>query len=328
MKIAVIGATGLVGERIIDLLSNAQIPVNELIPVASLNSRNKQIFFNNKSQNILTIDEALEKRPHIAIFSAGVDVSLTYAPLFAERGTRVIDNSSAWRMDESKKLIIPEINGDIITAEDMIIANPNCSTIQMLVPLYPLHKRFGIKRIIVSTYQSVSGSGSSAVGQLRGERAKLEVERFYPHSIDMNVIPHCDAFMPNDYTKEEMKLVNETKKIFASDSIRISATAVRVPVIGGHSESVNVEFEQDFQMEEVKQILSDAAGVVLYDEPEENKYPMPSLAHNKDEIFVGRVRRDISHEKAINMWIVADNLRKGAATNAVQIAEIVKNFVN
>lgn len=328
MNIAVVGATGLVGQKILTVLHERQFNVNELIPVGSLKSLNKSISFNDNKYKVVSIVEAINKNPDIAIFSAGSEISLEYAPKFAKQGSFVIDNSSAWRMDKNKKLIVPEINGSILTKDDKIIANPNCSTIQLVMALAPLHEKFKIKRVIVSTYQSVSGSGMKAVNQLKSERAKLGNDKIYPHQIDLNTLPHCDVFLENDYTKEEMKLVNETRKILDDNNIMISATAVRVPVVGGHSESVNVEFENDFEISEIRSILSATKGVVVQDNPAENIYPMPLLSHDKDDVFVGRIRKDLSNEKAINMWIVADNLRKGAATNAVQIAEIVKKFVN
>jgi aspartate-semialdehyde dehydrogenase len=326
MKIAVIGATGLVGQKMLQVLNEKQFPVTELIPVASLKSYNKEIIFRNKSYKIYDINEAIDKKPDIALFSAGASISLEYAPKFAKTGSFVIDNSSAWRMDKNKKLIVPEINGNILNKNDKIIANPNCSTIQLVMVLAPLHKKFKIKRIIISTYQSITGSGMKAVEQLKNERSGLGNEKFYPYQIDLNTLPHCDIFLENDYTKEEMKLVNETQKILDDYSLKISATAVRVPVVGGHSESVNVEFENNFDIEEIKKILSASQGITVLDKPKENIYPMPIIAYDNDDVFVGRIRRDLSNEKAINLWIVADNIRKGAATNAVQIAEIVKNL--
>ncbi|MEA3451436.1 MAG: aspartate-semialdehyde dehydrogenase, partial [Bacteroidota bacterium] len=304
-----------------------QLPVNEIILVASLKSINKKIFFNKKEYKVVSIDDAINKKPNIAIFSAGSDISLKYAPKFAEIGTFVIDNSSAWRMDKTKKLIVPEINASILTKNDKIIANPNCSTIQMVMALAPLHEKYKIKRIIVSTYQSITGSGMQAVEQMKNERSKLGTEKFYPHQIDLNVLPHCDIFLDNDYTKEEMKLVNETHKIFNDNSIQISATAVRVPVVGGHSESVNIEFENNFEIKDIKRVLQGTKGVVVLDNPNENEYPMPINSHNKDEVFVGRIRKDLFIEKALNMWIVSDNIRKGAATNTVQIAEYISKFI-
>ncbi len=327
MKVAVVGATGLVGRKMLEVLEERQFPVTELIPVASLKSIDKLISFNKKNYKVISVEEAILKKPDIAIFSAGSNVSLKYAPQFAAEGTFVIDNSSAWRMDETKKLIVPEINSDILTEKDKIIANPNCSTIQMVMALSPLHKKYKIKRIIVSTYQSITGSGKKAVDQLMGERSGLSNDKIYPYQIDLNTIPHCDIFLENDYTKEEMKLVNETHKIFEDKSIQISATAARVPVVGGHSESVNIEFYNSFEIEDVRNLLRGTKGIIVLDNPKENIYPMPILAHNKDEVFVGRIRKDLYVKKALNMWIVADNIRKGAATNAVQIAEVIKKFI-
>ncbi len=328
MKVAVVGATGLVGRKMLQVLQERQFPVNQLVVVASLKSYNKTVEFKGKKYFIKTIDEAIAEKPDIAIFSAGSKVSLEYAPRFAEVGTIVIDNSSAWRMDSDKKLIVPEINGNILTEKDKIIANPNCSTIQLVMALAPLHKELKIKRIIVSTYQSVTGSGMKAVEQLKSERAGIGNEKFYPHKIDLNTLPHCDVFLDNGYTKEEMKLVNETRKILNDNNLQISATAVRVPVVGGHSESVNVEFEKDFEISEIRSILANTDGIVVVDNPQKNQYPMPLMSYDKDDVFVGRIRRDLSNPKALNLWIVADNIRKGAATNAVQIAEIVKKFCN
>jgi len=327
MKVAVVGATGMVGRKMLQVLQERQFPVNEIIAVASLKSYNKLINFAQKKIFIKTIQEAIAERPDIAIFSAGSQVSLEYAPKFADVGTFVIDNSSAWRTDKTKKLIVPEINGHLLTAKDKIIANPNCSTIQLVMVLAPLHRMFKIKRLIISTYQSVTGSGMRAVEQLKNERSGLGNEKFYPHQIDLNVLPHCDIFLENGYTKEEMKLVNETRKILNDNKLQISATAVRVPVVGGHSESVNIEFEKDFEISKIHSILASTEGVKVLDNPQENLYPMPVNSYDKDEVFVGRIRKDLSNPKAINLWIVADNIRKGAATNAVQIAEIVKNFV-
>ncbi|MCS7017844.1 MAG: aspartate-semialdehyde dehydrogenase [Cytophagales bacterium] len=321
MKVAVVGATGLVGGEILKVLTERQFPVEELIPVASEKSVGTEVMFKGKSYKVCSIDDAIAMRPAIAIFSAGGSTSLQHAPRFAQVGTTVIDNSSAWRMDPTKKLIVPEINAHLLTKEDKIIANPNCSTIQMVVVLNPLHKRYTVKRVVVSTYQSVTGTGKKAVDQLMNERAGVEGPKAYPHPIDLNVLPHIDVFLENGYTKEEMKMVNETKKIMGDENIRVTATTVRVPTIGGHSEAVNVEFANDFDLEEVRQILSHAPGVVLMDDPQNNIYPMPIVSHGKDDTFVGRLRRDESQPNTLNMWIVADNLRKGAATNAVQIAE-------
>ena len=327
MKIAVVGATGLVGTKMLQVLEERNFPVTELIPVASEKSVGKKVSFKGKEYAIVSMEDAIAAKPAVAIFSAGGSTSLEWAPRFAEAGITVVDNSSAWRMDPSKKLVVPEINADALTAEDRIIANPNCSTIQMVVALNPLHKKYNIKRIVVSTYQSVTGTGKKAVDQMMGERnsaikgASAEYPMAYKYPIDLNVIPQIDVFLDNGYTKEEMKMVNETKKIMRDDSIRVTATTVRIPVMGGHSESVNVEFENDFDLEEVKNILSGAPGVKLVDDPASQQYPMPMDAHDKDDVFVGRLRRDESQPNTLNMWIVSDNLRKGAATNAVQIAE-------
>ena len=325
MKVAVVGATGLVGTKMLQVLAERNFPVTELVPVASERSVGKEIEFKGKKYAVVSMTDAIAAKPAVAIFSAGGSTSLEWAPKFAEAGITVIDNSSAWRMDATKKLVVPEINADALTTEDKIIANPNCSTIQMVVALNPLHKKYKIKRIVVSTYQSVTGTGKKAVDQLFGERTKELHEGEYPmaykYQIDLNVIPQIDVFLDNGYTKEEMKMVNETKKIMRDDSIRVTATTVRIPVIGGHSESVNIEFENDFDVDEVKQLLQSAPGVVLQDNPSEQLYPMPMWAHDKDEVFVGRLRRDETQPNTLNMWIVSDNLRKGAATNAVQIAE-------
>jgi aspartate-semialdehyde dehydrogenase len=321
MRIAVVGATGLVGGEILKVLKERKFPVTELIPVASEKSVGLQVEFDGKHYTVKSMDEAIAMRPQIAIFSAGGGTSLQHAPRFAEVGTTVIDNSSAWRMHPDKKLVVPEINAHTLTKEDKIIANPNCSTIQMVVVLNPLHKKYKIKRVVVSTYQSVTGTGKKAVDQLMNERAGIDSPKAYPHKIDLNVLPHIDVFLENGYTKEEMKMVNETKKIMGDDSIRVTSTTVRIPVIGGHSESVNVEFERDFDLAEVRNILANTEGVVLQDDPQNNIYPMPMNAHGRDEVFVGRIRRDESQTNSMNLWIVADNLRKGAATNAVQIAE-------
>lgn len=321
MKVAVVGATGLVGQTMIKVLEERNFPVTELIPVASEKSYGKEINFKGRSYKIVSLNEAVEKKPQLALFSAGSSVSLEWAPRFAENGTTVIDNSSAWRMDPSKKLIVPEVNAYVLTSEDKIIANPNCSTIQMVVVLKPLHQKYTIKRVVVSTYQSVTGTGKNAVDQLMNERSGKKGEMAYPYPIDLNLLPHIDVFMDNGYTKEEMKMVNETKKIMGDDSIAVTATAVRVPVIGGHSESVNITFEKDFHLEEIYEILKNTPGVVVKDQPEMNVYPMPLYSKDKDEVFVGRIRRDYSWPNSLNLWIVADNLRKGAATNAIQIAE-------
>ena len=327
MKVAVVGATGLVGTKMLQVLEERNFPVSELLPVASEKSVGKEVFFKGKPYKVVSMQDAIDAKPALALFSAGGSTSLEWAPRFAEAGITVVDNSSAWRMDPTKPLVVPEVNANVLTANDKIIANPNCSTIQMVVALQPLHKRYKIKRIVVSTYQSVTGTGKKAVDQLMGERDKsvagkdAEFGMAYKYQIDLNVIPQIDVFLDNGYTKEEMKMVNETKKIMGDDSIRVTATTVRIPVIGGHSESVNIEFESDFDLAEVKQILSEAPGVVLQDEPSQQLYPMPLWAHEKDEVFVGRLRRDESQPNTLNMWVVSDNLRKGAATNAVQIAE-------
>lgn len=326
MRIAVVGATGLVGGEIMKVLKERNFPVTELIPVASERSVGSQIAFDGKHYTVKSMDEAIALNPQIAIFSAGGGTSLEHAPRFAAAGITVVDNSSAWRMYPDKKLVVPEINAHTLTKEDKIIANPNCSTIQMVVVLNPLHQKYKIKRVVVSTYQSVTGTGKKAVDQLMNERAGIEGAKVYPHRIDLNVLPHIDVFLDNGYTKEEMKMVNETKKILGDDSILVTATTVRIPVMGGHSEAVNVEFENDFDITEVRTLLANTEGIILQDEPKNNIYPMPMNAHGRDEVFVGRIRRDESQTKTLNMWIVADNLRKGAATNAVQIAEyLMKN---
>ena len=321
MKVAVVGATGLVGTVMLKVLEERNFPLTELLPVASAKSAGKTIRFKGKDVKVLTIEEAIAAKPDIALFSAGGDTSLIEAPRFAALGTVVIDNSSAWRMDPDKKLVVPEVNAHILTKQDKIIANPNCSTIQMVVVLEPLHKKYGIKRVVVSTYQSVTGTGVKAVEQLMNERKGITGEMAYPHTIDLNVIPHIDVFQENGYTKEEMKMIVETKKIMGDDSIQVTATTVRIPVMGGHSESVNIEFEKDFDVEEVRQLLAEEVGIIVVDDPANLKYPMPKDAHEKDEVFVGRIRRDESQANTLNLWIVADNLRKGEATNAVQIAE-------
>ena len=328
MKVAVVGATGMVGNVMLQVLEERNFPVTELIPVASEKSIGQTIVFKGKEYKVIGLAQAVSLKPDIALFSAGGSVSTEWAPKFAQVGTIVVDNSSAWRMDPTKKLVIPEINADVLTKEDKIIANPNCSTIQMLVALSPLRK-YGIKRIIVSTYQSITGTGVKAVKQLENEYRNEKGEMAYHYPIHRNAIPHCDVFEPNGYTKEEMKLVRETKKIFGDDSIRVTATAVRIPVVGGHSESVNVEFEQDFDLTEVRKILSKAPGITLQDNIDTNTYPMPIYAQGKDDVFVGRIRRDESAPNSLNMWVVADNLRKGAATNTIQIAEtlIKKGFL-
>lgn len=321
MKIAVIGATGMVGTVMLKLLEERNFPVTELLLVASKKSVGKQLLFKNKALKIIAIEDALKAKPAIAIFSAGGETSLEWAPKFENVGTTVIDNSSVWRMDPNKKLIVPEINAQTLTKEDKIIANPNCSTIQLVMALAPLHKKYKIKRVVVSTYQSVSGTGANAVKQMEDEEKDVAAQMVYPHQIHRNVIPHCDVFQDNGYTKEEMKLALEPQKILNDRSFSITATAVRVPTSGGHSEAVNVAFLNDFTLDQVRNILQKTPGVTLQDNPDTNTYPMPILAHDKDEVFVGRLRRDLSQQNTLNMWIVSDNLRKGAATNAIQIAE-------
>jgi aspartate-semialdehyde dehydrogenase len=321
MKVAVVGATGLVGTKMLQVLAERNFPLTDLLPVASERSVGKEVVFKGKSYKVVSMEDAIAAKPDVALFSAGGSTSLEWAPKFAEAGITVIDNSSAWRMDPSKPLVVPEINADVLTSSDKIIANPNCSTIQMVVALNPLHKKYGIKRLVVSTYQSVTGTGVKAVTQLMNEREGIEGEMAYKYPIDLNVIPQIDVFMDNGYTKEEMKMVNETKKIMRDESIRVTATTVRIPVMGGHSESVNVEFNKDFDLNDIRSLLSEAPGVILVDDPANAQYPMPKDAHEKDDVFVGRLRRDESQPNTLNMWIVSDNLRKGAATNAVQIAE-------
>ena len=326
MKVAVVGATGLVGTMMLRVLEERNFPVTELIPVASERSVGKEVVFKGKSYKVVSAQDAISMKPAIALFSAGGSTSLELAPKFAAAGITVIDNSSAWRMDKTKKLIVPEINAHELTKNDKIIANPNCSTIQMVVALNPLHKKYTIKRIVVSTYQSVTGTGKKAVDQLMNERKGIKGEMAYAYPIDLNVIPHIDVFTDNGYTKEEMKMVNETQKIMGDENIRVTATTVRIPVMGGHSESVNVEFSNDYTLTEVRSILENSEGVIVVDDVKNLQYPMPKDAHNRDEVFVGRLRRDETQPNTLNMWIVADNLRKGAATNAVQIAEyLVKN---
>ena len=322
MKVAVVGATGLVGSKMLEVLAERNFPVTELIPVASERSVGKHIEFKGKKYRVHSMQEAIDARPAIALFSAGGSTSLEWAPKFAAVGTTVIDNSSAWRMDKDKKLVVPEVNADCLTRNDKIIANPNCSTIQMVVALNPLHRRYRIRRIIASTYQSVTGTGVKAVNQLMNERSNgSSAEMAYKYKIDLNAIPQIDVFLDNGYTKEEMKMVNETKKIMGDDSIAVTATTVRIPVMGGHSESLNVEMEKEFDLADVRKLLSSAKGVVLQDDPSAQLYPMPMTAHNRDEVYVGRLRRDETRPNTLNMWVVSDNLRKGAATNAVQIAE-------
>lgn len=328
MKVAVVGATGMVGNVMLKVLRERNFPITELIPVASEKSVGTIIDFGGLEYPVVGLQTAVDMKPDIAIFSAGGDTSLEWAPKFAEAGTTVIDNSSAWRMDPTKKLIVPEINGDTLTSEDKIIANPNCSTIQLVLTLLPLHKAYGVKRVVVSTYQSITGTGVKATKQLDNERNGVSGEMAYPYQIDKNCLPHCDSFLDNGYTKEEMKLTNETKKIL-DPAINVTATAVRVPVVGGHSESVNIEFERDFDLNEVRRLLHEQEGITLKDDPTTNTYPMPLYAEGKDDVFVGRIRRDESQPNTLNLWIVADNLRKGAATNAVQIAQLIleKNLI-
>ena len=329
MKIAVVGATGLVGSKMLKVLEERSFAVSELLAVASDKSVGKTIIFNNTKYSVISIDDAISQNPDIALFSAGSETSKKWAKKFSERGTYVIDNSSAWRMEAGIKLIVPEVNANSLKPDNKLIANPNCSTIQLVIVLAPLHLKYKIKRVVISTYQSVSGSGMKAVDQLENERSGNSKEKFYPHKIDKNCLPHCDDFTENGYTKEELKLINETKKILNDQSISITATAVRVPVTGGHSESVNIEFENDFKLDDIRNIFQNTEGIILQDDPLNNIYPMPSNAEGKNEVFVGRIRRDFSKPNSLNLWIVADNLRKGAATNAVQIAEylIKKKFV-
>jgi len=329
MKVAVVGATGLVGTQMIRVLQERNFPVTEFIPVASEKSVGKKVTFKDKEYAVVGMQDAINMKPQLAIFSAGGETSKTWAPKFAEVGTTVVDNSSAWRMEPNIKLVVPEVNAHVLTKEDKIIANPNCSTIQMVLALVGLHKAFKVKRIVVSTYQSVTGTGKKAVDQLMNERKGISGDMAYPHKIDMNALPHIDVFLDNGYTKEEMKMQNETKKIMGDDSIRVTATTVRIPVIGGHSEAVNVEFEKEFDLADVRKILESTPGIIVMDDPKNNIYPMPIISHNRDEVFVGRLRRDETQPKTLNMWIVADNLRKGAATNAIQIAEymVSKNLV-
>ena len=321
MKVAVVGATGMVGQVMLQVLEERNFPLTELIPVASKKSVGKELTYKGKKFKVVDLETAVQRKPEIALFSAGGETSLEWAPKFAAVGTRVIDNSSAWRMHPEIKLVVPEINADVITEADKIIANPNCSTIQLVMALSPLHEKYGVRRVVVSTYQSITGTGVKAVNQLENEYAGKEGEMAYPYPIHKNAIPHCDVFLENDYTKEEMKLTQETKKILADDSVLVSATAVRIPVVGGHSESVNVTFDQDFEVSEVKHLLNETDGVVVQDNVEVNQYPMPIYAEGKNEVFVGRIRKDFTAKNSLNMWVVADNLRKGAATNTVQIAE-------
>jgi aspartate-semialdehyde dehydrogenase len=321
MNVAVVGATGLVGTRMLEILEERNFPVTNLIPVASERSAGKKISFRGKEYNVVTPAEAVALKPQLALFSAGGQTSLEWAPRFAEVGTTVIDNSSAWRMDPAKKLVVPEVNAHVLTAADKIIANPNCSTIQLVMVLKPLHEKYKIRRVVVSTYQSVSGTGAKAVEQLMAERNQQPVNRVYPHPIDLNILPQIDVFTDNGYTKEEMKMVKETCKIMGDDSVRVTATTVRVPVMGGHSESVNIEFEQEYTLSDVRALLQATDGIVVQDDPATSFYPMPLYAEGNDEVFVGRLRRDETQDRTLNCWIVADNLRKGAATNAIQIAE-------
>jgi len=328
MKIAIVGATGMVGKVMLEVLAERKIKFDNLILVASERSIGKKVSFQDKIYSVIGLNEALNLKPDIALFSAGAETSLNWAPKFVDKGTTVIDNSSAWRMDPNVKLIVPEINASILNENDKIIANPNCSTIQLVMILHPLHNNFNIKRVVISTYQSITGTGVKALNQLENEYQKKSGEMAYPYQIHQNAIPHCDVFLDNDYTKEEMKLINETHKILNDTKIGISPTAVRIPVIGGHSESVNIEFHKDFQVNEIREILNNTKGVVVKDNPETNIYPMPFYAKNKDEVFVGRIRKDESKSKSVNLWIVSDNLRKGAATNTVQIAEhIISNIL-
>ena len=321
MKVAVIGSTGVVGSVMLKLLESRDFPLSNLILVASEKSIGKKIIFNNKEHEVVSIENAVKMKPHIALFSAGGSTSLKWAPKFAEVGTRVIDNSSAWRMDSTKKLVVSEVNSEVLTKDDFIIANPNCSTMQLMVVLAPLHKAYKIKRLVISTYQSVSGTGKNAIDQLNGERCHSDPEMIYPYIIDQNLLPHCDVFEEGGYTKEENKLINETRKILSDDSIQITSTAVRVPIEICHGESVNIEFENQFDLDQVFEILKNSPGVVVQDDPANNLYPMPINSIDKDEVFVGRIRRDYSIESGLNVWVVADNLRKGAATNTIQIAE-------
>lgn len=326
MRVAVVGVTGMVGNVMLEVLAEHNFPVTELIPVASEKSVGKKIVFKGTEYTVIGLQQAVSLKPDVALFSAGASVSKEWAPKFAQVGTTVVDNSSAWRMDTTKKLVIPEINADVLTKDDKIIANPNCSTIQMLVALAPLQRKYGIKRVVVSTYQSITGTGVKAVRQLENEYKGEKGEMAYHYQIHRNAIPHCDVFEENGYTKEEMKLVRETKKILRDDSIAVTATAVRIPVVGGHSEAVNVELKTDFDINEVRTLLAQSAGIKVQDNTETNTYPMPLYAHGKDDVFVGRIRRDESQPNTLNLWVVADNLRKGAATNTIQIAEyLIKN---
>jgi aspartate-semialdehyde dehydrogenase len=321
MKIAVVGATGMVGNTMMKVLEERNFPITELLPAASEKSVGKEIKFRGKPVKVVSVQDAVNAKPEFAIFSAGASTSKEWAPVFAKNGTVVIDNSSFWRMDKNVPLIVPEINSHVIKKGDRIIANPNCSTIQMVMALAPLHRKYNIKRLVISTYQSVTGTGVKAVAQMENERAGVKGDMVYAHPIDKNCFPHGGSFQPDGYTTEEQKLIDETRKILEDQSIQVTATVVRIPVVGGHSEAVNIEFSEDFKIEDVIKLLNDFPGIIVYDNPAENKYPMPIHAHNKDEVFVGRIRRDLSKEKCLNLWIVSDNIRKGAATNAVQIAE-------
>ena len=321
MKTAVVGATGMVGQTMIKVLEERNFPVTQLIPAASERSVGKEVIFKGKAVKVVSVMDAVEARPEFAIFSAGASTSREWAPVFAKNGTVVIDNSSFWRMDKNVPLIVPEINSHVIKKGDRIIANPNCSTIQMVMALAPLHRKYKIKRLVVATYQSVTGTGVKAVQQMENERLGIKGEMAYAHTIDKNCFPHGGSFQPDGYTTEEQKLIDETRKILEDQTIQVTATVVRIPVVGGHSEAVNIEFERDFDLNDVRKLISEFPGVVIYDNPSANEYPMPLMAHNRDEVFVGRIRRDLSREKCLNLWIVSDNIRKGAATNAVQIAE-------
>ncbi|MBQ4305741.1 MAG: aspartate-semialdehyde dehydrogenase [Bacteroidales bacterium] len=332
MKVAVVGVTGLVGTRMMEVLQERHFPVTEFLPVASERSVGKKVTFEGKEYSVISADEAISRKPDLAVFSAGGDASKELAPKFAAAGCRVVDNSSYWRMDPSKKLVVPEVNGDVLTADDYIIANPNCSTIQMILPIAPIHRKYGIKRIVVSTYQSVTGAGNRAVFQMNEERAGKKWGEYaakFPWPIDENIIPHIDVFLENGYTKEEMKMVNETHKILGDDSIGVSPTTARVPVLGGHSESVNLELEKDFTLDDIRRLWEETPGVTIQDDPSNNVYPMPLYSLGKDDVFVGRLRRDPSVEYGLNFWCVSDNIRKGAATNAIQIAEtlLAKGFL-
>lgn len=321
MKVAVVGATGMVGRTMMNILEERQFPLTEIIPAASERSAGKEITFRGRAVKIVSVGDAVEAKPEFAIFSAGASVSKEWAPVFAANGTVVIDNSSAWRMDKEIPLVVPEINSHVIRKGDRIIANPNCSTIQMVMALAPLHRKYRIRRIVVATYQSVTGTGVEAVRQMENERKGISGKMIYPHPIDLNCFPHGGAFQEDGYTSEEQKLMDETRKILEDQSIMVTATAVRIPVVGGHSEAVNVEFEKEFDIDEVKALISGFPGNVIHDDPSRNEYPMPIMAHNRDEVFVGRIRRDLSREKCLNLWVVSDNIRKGAATNTIQIAE-------